>query len=347
MQQFTVTAVNRHIQPQLQQKIDHKTKPLGALGTLETIACQIGLIQQTLTPQLRQPTMLVFAGDHGIVTEAHVSPYPQAVTAQMVQNFLQGGAAINVFCDANNIKLHIIDAGVNADLPHAQLIHEKIQYGTRNYLHQPAMTLAECQRAIEAGANQVCQQVEQGCNVIGFGEMGIGNTSSASILMHKFTHLPLSDCVGRGTGLDDAGVSQKLTVLTQAVQAHPSSTNPLETLATFGGYEIAMICGGILQAAELGCVILVDGFIVTSALLVAHALHPAVTDYCLAVHCSGEQGHKHMLRHLQLDPIVDLGLRLGEGSGVAVVWPIVQTAVAFLNNMASFQSAGVSQQDDE
>lgn len=311
---------------------------------LETVALQIGLIQQTLTPQLREPTMLVFAGDHGIV-ESGVSPFPQAVTAQMVLNFLQGGAAINVFTKQNNMRLRVVDSGVNHTFAANQdLIDGKIAFGTRNFLNESAMTAAQCATALERAAQIVDAQITQGCNVFGFGEMGIGNTSSASSLMSVLCSLPIEQCVGRGTGLDDAGLTKKSNILAQALAHHAlSADDTMQTLVTFGGFEIAMMVGAMLQAASKQCTLLIDGFITTAALLVAAKLQPNILHYCVFTHCSDESGHKKMLDFLQVKPLLSIDLRLGEGTGAALAYPLVLAAVNFLNTMASFESASVSQ----
>lgn len=332
----------------LLNKINTKTKPLGSLGGLEAIALQVGLIQQTLSPRLSQPTMLVFAGDHGIVA-AGVSPYPQAVTAQMVLNFLQGGAAINVFARQNNMQLRVVDAGVNYHFEaHPDLTHAKVALGTRNFLTEPAMSLTQCEQALVAGGAMSGKEINAGCNVFGFGEMGIGNTSSASCLMSVLCCLPVEQCVGRGTGLDDAGLAQKMTVLTQALNFHQvNSADALQVLTTFGGFEIAMMVGAMLGAAEQKSLLLIDGFIATAALLVAYKLQPNILHYCVFTHCSGESGHRKLLEYLGVKPLLDIGLRLGEGTGAVLAYPLVLAAVNFLNEMASFESAGVSAKVDE
>jgi nicotinate-nucleotide--dimethylbenzimidazole phosphoribosyltransferase len=332
---------------ELQRKIDSKTKPLGALGLLETIALQIGLIQETLTPQLIEPTMLVFAGDHGIA-ESGVSPYPQAVTAQMVLNFLNGGAAINVFCKQNGVKLRVVDAGVNHIFaPHAHLINAKIAMGTANYLIEAAMSLEQCEQALTIGADIANKEIALGCNVMAFGEMGIGNTSSASCLMSVLCNLPIRQCVGRGTGLDDAGVLRKTTLLAQAISHHNLNGNdPMKALQTFGGFEIAMMAGAMMGAAEKKTILLIDGFIASAALLVASKLQPNILEYCVFAHCSDERAHKQMLNYLGAKPLLGMGLRLGEGTGSALAYPLLEAAVNFLNEMASFESAGVSEKVD-
>lgn len=344
---FNISLPDQALKSALHDKINKKTKPLGALGVLEELAMQIGLVQQSLSPQLSNPTMLVFAGDHGVVASG-VSPYPQAVTAQMVLNFLQGGAAINVFARQNNMRLRVVDSGVNHDFEaHPDLTHAKIGLGTKNFLHEPAMSLPECEQAMMAGFELVSEEAASGCNVFGFGEMGIGNTSSASCLMSLYCDLPLEACVGRGTGLDDAGVAQKKAVLQQAIDHHQLNLdNPLQVLATFGGFEIAMMAGAMLGAAEQKAVLLIDGFIATTALLAAYKLQPEILQYCVFTHCSGEAGHRKLLQYLGATPLLDMGLRLGEGTGAALAYPLVQAAAGFLNEMASFESAGVSSREN-
>ena len=339
--EFFICPRSETLATKLQEKIDQKTKPLGALGQLESLALQIGLCQNTLTPILKKTCIMIFAGDHGIV-EAGVSAYPQTVTAQMVANFLSGGAAISVFARQHQLELLIVDAGVNADLTsHPKLIEAKIGKGTLNFLTHPAMTIEACTKAIQSGAELVLKQHNNGCNCIGFGEMGIGNTSSAALLMHCLTAIPLAQCVGRGTGLNDDQLQNKLTVLHQALNRHKNSSEPLEILATFGGFEIAMMVGAYLKAAESGMLIIVDGFIAGTALLVACKLYPQVLDYCVFSHVSSEQGHHALLNHFNAKALLNLDLRLGEGSGIALAYPLLQSAVVFLNEMATFAEAGV------
>ncbi|MFA5924185.1 MAG: nicotinate-nucleotide--dimethylbenzimidazole phosphoribosyltransferase [Methylococcaceae bacterium] len=338
---FVICSRSETLGSLLQAKIDQKTKPLGALGQLESLGLQIGLCQNTLTPHLNKPCIIIFAGDHGIV-ESGVSAYPQTVTAQMVANFLSGGAAISVFARQHKLELLIVDAGVNADLTsHPGLIDAKIGKGTKNFLTQSAMTIDACTEAIQAGAERVFQQHDDGCNCIGFGEMGIGNTSSAAMLMHCLTAMPLAQCVGRGTGLNDDQLHNKVGILQQALKQHKGITEPLDVLATFGGFEIAMMVGAYLKAAELGMLIMVDGFIASTALLVAYKLHPQVLDYCVFSHVSSEQGHQVLLDQLNAKALLKLDLRLGEGSGIALAYPLLQSAVIFLNEMATFAEAGV------
>lgn len=339
------------LRERLQQLIDNKTKPLGALGRLEEIALQAGLIQRTLTPEIKHPHIVVFAADHGIAATGSVNPYPQAVTAQMVLNFLAGGAAINVFCRQQQLGLSVVDAGVNFDFDGAagggpELLSHKVGYGTRNYLEGSAMTADELRKALEAGRSVVRDLAAGGCNCIGFGEMGIGNTSSASLIMSYITGIPVDECAGRGTGASDEQLEKKREVLRQAFRLHlPAiAANPdaMTILEHVGGFEIAMMTGAFLQAAEARMLILVDGFIATSALMLARLIDENVQAFCIFSHTSGESGHARMLEYLDAEPLLNLGMRLGEGTGAAMAYPLVQSAIAFLCGMASFDTAGVS-----
>jgi nicotinate-nucleotide--dimethylbenzimidazole phosphoribosyltransferase len=330
------------IKEQLQHKIDFKTKPLGALGKLEKIALQIGSIQNTLSPQLTKPTIMVFAGDHGIANEC-VSAYPQEVTFQMVMNFLQGGAAINVFAAQNNIDLKVVDAGVNFDFePNEKLIDLKIAKGTKSFLADKAMTETQIMECIIAPNYQIKKLHEEGCNIIGFGEMGIGNTSAATMLMSNFCNLPIEKCVGRGTGLNDEQLNKKIEILKRAKDFHGEITDPMQALQAFGGFEITQICYAMQKAFECNMIILVDGFIASAAFLVAYKSNPAILDNAIFCHLSDEHGHQNLLNYLGVEPLLKLGMRLGEGTGCAVAYPLIESAISFLNNMASFESAGVS-----
>lgn len=338
-----IPSLDKSLKPTLQEKIDRKTKPTGALGRLEEIALQVGLIQQSLEPTLKNPQIVVFAADHGITQEG-VSAYPAEVTRQMVLNFTQGGAAINVFCRQHRLGLQIVDAGVQADFDESlPILRKKVNYGTRNFLHQKAMNHSELVQCLHAGADIVGDLYQKGTQIIGFGEMGIGNTSSAALLMHKLSGIPLEYCVGRGTGLNEAQFQQKLAVLQKAAAFHQDiSQDTEEVLQTFGGFEIAMICGAMLKAASLNMIILVDGFIASAAFLAAFSLQKNIREYALACHLSHEQGHQRLLDFLEMKPLLSLGMHLGEGTGCALAFPILQSAVSFLQEMASFESAGVS-----
>jgi nicotinate-nucleotide--dimethylbenzimidazole phosphoribosyltransferase len=306
------------LQTRLRHKIDHKTKPLGALGQLEALALQLGLIQRQESVTLCDPQMVVFAADHGIAAEG-VSAFPQAVTVQMVGNMLAGGAAINVFARQHGFALQVVDAGVAAELPaHPQLQQRKIAMGTKNLCQQPAMSRLE---------------------------MGIANTSAAALLLARLTGASIEETTGRGTGLDDAQLLHKQGVLARALARHPA-TQPLDVvgeIAALGGFEIAMMAGAMLQAASERRVVLVDGFIAGVAALLAQALLPAVQDYMVFCHRSAEIGHRLLLAHLQAKALLELDLRLGEGTGALLAWPLLQSAANFLNEMASFESAGVSE----
>ncbi len=343
--QFNIQPLHSTLTEELKHKINTKTKPLGSLGKLEDIALKIGQIQNTTTPELENPAILVCAGDHGITKEG-ISPFPQEVTFQMVMNFLQGGAAINVFTRQNNIKLILADAGVNFKFEsHPNLIDAKVKMGTQNFAKQAAMSIEDCKKAIDNGSSIVENLHQSGTNIIGFGEMGIGNTTSASALLCAYSKCSGSDAAGAGTGLDDKGILHKADVLDKAIDFHKNVTEPLDVLATFGGFEIATITGAMLKAAELKMTIMIDGFIITSALLAASQINNNVLDYCIFSHKSHEKGHSLMLKYLNADPILDIYMRLGEGTGSAVAYPIIQSAVNFLNEMSSFEDAGVSDKE--
>lgn len=333
-----------NIEETLKHKIDFKTKPLGALGQLETLALQIGKIQNTPSPELRKPTLIVFAADHGLADEG-VSPYPKDVTWQMVMNFVAGGAAINVFCKQNNINLKVVDSGVDHDFPeNLPIVNAKVARGTKNMRKEPAMDKATCQIAIDSGKDIVKNEAKSGCNIIAFGEMGIGNTSASSLLMHRFLNLDILSCTGAGAGVQGEALSKKQLLLKEISTLYNPAT-PLETLATFGGLEIAMMTGAFLEAYAQKMIILVDGFIASAALLTALQFEPKIKDNCIFSHCSNEMGHKTMLDALEVKPLLNLGLRLGEGTGAALAYPIVQAAVNFLNQMSSFDDAGVSNKE--
>ncbi|KFF14993.1 nicotinate-nucleotide--dimethylbenzimidazole phosphoribosyltransferase [Flavobacterium hydatis] len=326
----------------LQHKIDSKTKPLGALGILEKLAFQIGTVFQTLNPEIIKPNIVVFAADHGIANHG-VSAYPQDVTRQMVGNFLEGGAAINVFCKQNNIGLSIVDAGVNYDFPtNANLINAKIAKGTQSFLHVPAMSETELQLCFLKGSEIVDSIAKTGSNCIGFGEMGIGNTSTASVLMSILTGFSIEECVGKGTGVDDAKLIEKQEILKKAIGNYSGQAELKEQLAYFGGFEIMQMTGGMLAAYKNNMLILVDGFICTVAFLIAFKINPDIKKNAIFCHSSAEQGHQKLLDYLEAKSVLQLDLRLGEGTGCAIALPILQSATAFLNEMATFENAGVS-----
>ncbi len=328
----------------LQHILDFKTKPLGSLGRLEALALRIGQVLGTEAPQLVQPQMLVCAGDHGIAARG-VSAFPSDVTWQMVENFLAGGAAVSVLARQHGLALTVVDCGVakpiaERDTPPGapRLLVRKVAPGTADASVGPAMTADQCSQAIANG-----MEVVRGLpgNALLLGEMGIANTSIASLLLARLAGLPLAEVTGAGTGLDAAGIERKRAVLQQAMDVNAEATNPLDALAALGGYEVATLVGAVLQAAAERRVIVVDGFITSAAVLVASRLQPAVLQRCVFAHRSGERGHSLMLAQMQAEPLLDLGLRLGEGSGAALAWPLLQSACAVLAEMASFESAGV------
>ena len=322
----------------LQRKIDMKTKPLGALGRIEEVAAQIATIQRSLTPKMNSCQLTIFAGDHGIA-ETGVSAFPQEVTRQMVLNFLGQGAAANVFAKSVGASLRVVDAGVAGEpFNEPDLINARVGAGTANFLTEPAMTEAQLNDAMSKGETL---GADGNWDAVAFGEMGIANTSSASMIAHKITGVGLDVLTGRGTGLDDAGLSAKEQTLREAAD-RTGALNARETLREYGGFEIAMMTGAIIGAAKAGRVIIVDGFIATSAALVAAELEPTTRTAMIFAHKSEEQGHIAMLAALNAAPLLDLNLRLGEGTGALLVWPLLQAATAMLNNMASFEDAGVS-----
>lgn len=321
--------------------VDVLTKPLGALGRLEPLAVQVCALQGTLRPEIKAPVAIVFAADHG-VADRGVSAYPRAVTAQMVQNFLAGGAAISVLARLQDMDLWVVDAGVDDDCgAHPRLVNAKIRRGTRDFVAESAMTASECHTAVTAGKRILDQVAARNCNTVVLGEMGIGNTAASALLMHRLTGLPLDQCVGRGTGLDDAGLEHKRATLATASRRLAKS-DPIELLTEFGGYEIAMLTGALLAAAARRMLIIVDGFTVTVAVALAARLDRRVLDYCVFGHCSAEHAHRALLKHLEAEPLLDLGMRLGEGTGAAVALELIRAALALFTDMATFESAGVS-----
>ena len=331
----------------LQHKLDHKTKPLGSLGRLEQLALRLGQIQGTASPRLEQPQMVVFAGDHGLAARG-VSAFPSDVTWQMVENFLAGGAAVSVLARQHGLALTVVDCGVARDIAprkaapgQPRLLPRKVAPGTKDASQGPAMSAAQYAQALANGIELVRDLPG---NALLLGEMGIANTSVASLLLARLCGLSLAECTGAGTGLDAAGIERKRAVLQQALDVNAAATAPLDALAALGGYEVATMVGAVLQAAAERRVVLVDGFITSAAVLVASRLQPHVLQRCVFAHRSGERGHQLMLAQMQAEPLLDLGLRLGEGSGAALAWPLLPSACAILREMASFEAAGVSGQ---
>jgi len=342
MLQFNIEKPKDEIRSFLQEKIDNLTKPKGSLGMLEELALQIGWIQQTLQPELKNPCHIVFAGDHGIAAEG-VSPSPQEVTYQMIANFWAGGAGVNFLARQHRFDLKIVDSGVNFDFkPDDPIIDKKIRKSTRNYLHEAAMTKEEMELSIERGAACVQDCFNEGCNVIGFGEMGITNTSSSALWMTYLTGISLDKCIGAGCDHTGNIINHKYKVLKQSMDNYKGDGSVEDIMRYFGGYEMVMTVGAMLKAAELKMIILIDGFIMTNCLLVASKLNPEILNYCIFGHQGDEAGHKLLLEYIQAKPILNLGLRLGEGTGALCAYPIIDSSVRMINEMNSFKKIQVT-----
>ena len=345
MKHFDIQSVDNSLQPAIQAKIDNLNKPKGSLGRLEELAMQICLIQQTLEPSLAHPCHLLLGGDHGIEREG-VSVSPREVTWQQMINFTHGGGGVNMFCRQHGLKLRIVDVGVDYDLSNIEgIINRKIARGTRNFLYEPAMSEAEFDQAIQIGCDLVDDCIAEGCRILSIGEMGIANTSPSSIWMHLFTGIPLKDCIGAGAGLDTTGTRHKYEVLSNALANYQTNTHhptPITHIRHFGGYEMIAAIGAMLKAAEKHLVILVDGFIMTACALAAIQLYPAAKDYMIFTHCGDESGHKRMLDAMGANALLNLGLRLGEGTGALCAFPIVDSAVRMMNEMNNFDNARIT-----
>jgi nicotinate-nucleotide--dimethylbenzimidazole phosphoribosyltransferase len=336
-----------NLSEQIADAINNKTKPRGALGALEDLAARVATIQGTVTPVLAKPAILVFAADHGLAREP-VSAYPREVTAQMALNILAGGAGINVFCRQHGIDVVLTDAGVDwpGDKPEGMVDHW-MGPGTASSLAGDAMTADEVEGCLTAGADVVDQEVDPDSTIVGFGELGIGNTSAASLIVSALTGLPLADCVGPGTGLAGSGLAKKLELLGAVQARHPQPATGRAALAMFGGYELAQMSGAMRRAYQTGRILMIDGFVATAALLAVWRDEPGILDNAVFCHESGEPGHTRVLAFLGVKPLVSLGMRLGEGTGCAVAYPLIASAVAFLTEMASFDQAGVSTGEPE
>lgn len=341
---FDIKRPGQSLKPALQGKIDNLTKPKGSLGRLEELALQIGLIQQSLSPVLSNPQNVLFAADHGIVDEG-VSIAPKEVTWQQVCHFThpQGTGGVNFLCRQHGFKLKVVDAGVDYDLPRDRgIIDFKIRRGTSSFLHGAAMSRQEMERCLECGAKVVQMCASEGSNILSFGEMGIGNTSASSVWMSLFAGIPIAECVGAGSGLDSEGIRHKLDVLSRSIDNYSGDGTPGDIIRWFGGFEMVMAVGAMLKAAELGIIILVDGFIMTACMLAASRLYPEVLDYAIFGHCGDESGHRRMLDAMGAKPLLNLGLRLGEGTGAICAYPIVQSAVNMINQMDTFSGADIT-----
>ena len=353
---FNIAPISTALDAALQEKIDNKTKPLGALGQLESLAKQLGQIQQSLEPEIQKPHMIVFAADHGVVAQ-NVSPFPQEVTYQMVLNFLAGGAAVNVFCAQHKVPLRIVDVGVKSIFDdHTLLSKRKVANGTKDFTQKSAMTEYEFKAALQVGFDEVDRVNTTGSNLVMFGEMGIGNTTTASCLMACLTGLSPESCVGPGTGADEEGIARKAKVIEQT-QARIKEDYPRELYRKSiseldvqliaqecGGFEIVAMTGAMIRAAERKVAFVVDGFICSVAFLLASKLDENVKGFAIFGHESQETAHAALLRYLEVTPLLSMSLRLGEGSGAILALPIIESATLFLKNMASFESAKVSQE---
>ncbi len=339
---FHIEEPDQAMREPLIRRIDSLAKPKGSLGRLESLALQIGLIQQTLKPQLHHPMNVIYAADQGIVDEG-VSQSPKEVTRQVVYNFLNGGSGVCFLARQHGFTMKVVDGGVDYDFPSdPRIISRKVRKGTRNYLHEAAMTAEEVDLALTYGADIVTDCHREGCNVISFGEMGIGNTSTSSLWMSCLTGIPLKECVGAGSGLNAAGVQHKYEVLQAALDHYTGSGDAADIMRYFGGIEMVMAVGGMLRAAELGMIILVDGFIMTNCVLMATRFYPAMQSYCIFGHCGDESGHRKVLDFLHAEPLLNLGLRLGEGSGSVCAYPIVDSAVRMLAEMHTFEEESIT-----
>ncbi|MDO6708161.1 nicotinate-nucleotide--dimethylbenzimidazole phosphoribosyltransferase [Photobacterium sp. 1_MG-2023] len=345
-----MTLDTRHSEA-IQERIDTKTKPPGSLGQLETTALQLALIQSQGQPEavqqitLSNPTLLLFAGDHGIAKEG-VSIAPSEVTQQMVLNFLAGGAAINQFCRINAIALKVIDCGIllPVDTDHPDFILQRLGARTQNLAEKPALTKAQVAQGLELGGAIAQRTIESGCNLLMFGEMGIGNTSSASALLAAITQTDVAYCVGKGTGINDTQMSQKISLIRKGVARYHETgqPDPYRALEELGGFEIVQMVGAFFQASEQRVPVLVDGFIVSVAAFIATRIKPEARDIMIFAHRSEEQGHQKVLAEMEAQPLLDLGLRLGEGTGAALAYPLLAASAEFYNHMASFADAGVT-----
>ena len=346
MRTFSITKPDCGLKDKIQQKIDNLNKPKGSLGRLEELAMQLCLIQQTLTPELRRPTHFLFGADHGIEREG-VSVSPRQVTWQQMINFTRGGGGVNMFCRQHGFDLKIVDVGVDYDLSNVEgIIDRKIARGTDNFLHRPAMTHEQMDRAIAVGVEMVDKAVEEGSNIICCGEMGIANTSPSSIWMSIFEIIPLAECVGAGAGLNSGGICHKYDVLSQAVQ-HFHATMGLtasteETIRYFGGYEMVAAIGAMLRAAERHVAVMVDGFIMSACALAAIRLYPEAFDYMIFGHVGDEGGHARMLHEMGARPLLSLGLRLGEGTGALCSYAVIDSAVRMIREMNNFDNAKIT-----
>ena len=341
METLPIHPVDRALAPEIKRALDNKTKPVDSLGRLESYGAKIALIQKSTTPRLISETIVLFAGDHGI-TQEKVSAYPSEVTRQMVYNFMEGGAAINGFCKTGDIRLLLVDSGVRGDPFPPPVLNRKIGPGTKSFLNSPAMDDNEYRKAVAAGSQIIDDLVAKGVNTVGFGEMGIGNSSAAAIITSEILDLPIAAVTCRGTGLSDDELACKISILEESKKKHGLICDSHGLLQTYGGYEMAMMCGAMLQACAQGLTVVVDGFICSAVALCCYKMDPNCRDYFILSHASKSKGYKHIAAALDLTPVLDLEMGLGEGTGAALCLPILRSACSILTHMASFEQAGLS-----
>lgn len=336
MKTYDIPHLDSNLRSDLLEFIDDIAKPKGSLGRLEEIALQVGLIQETRHPRLVKPHHILFSADHGVEVEG-VSLSPREVTWQQTLNFKRKGTSIDYLCRQHGIELIIVDSGVDYDIPNdLGIVNAKIRKGTNNYLYEAAMTKEEMELCLERGGRQSEIAHSKDCNIISFGEMGIANTSASGLWMHRITGIDLADCIGAGSGLDSSGMKHKLDILQRASNRRPDKLTPLEVMQEFGGFEMVMTVGAMLRAAELRMTIVVDGFIMTACMLIASTIEPNILEYAIFGHKGDEKGHAKLLQYLGAKPLLDLGMKLGEGTGAVCAYPIIKSSVLMMTEMSLF-----------
>ncbi len=345
MIKFNIVKPEENIKSEIQKKIDNLNKPKGSLGMLEDIALKICMIQHTTSPSLSHPCHLLLGADHGIEKEG-VSLSPRDVTWQQMINFTHGGGGVNMFCRQHGFDLRIVDLGVDHDLSeYKEIRNMKIAYGTKDFLYEDAMTAEEMEIALQNGAKLADECIEDGCNVLCIGEMGIANTSPSSIWLHIFGKVPLEECIGAGSGVGGAQLQHKFDVLKKSVERYArlyDTDDAYSIIRNFGGFEMVGAIGAMLRAAEKKVTILVDGFIMSACMLAASILYPEVLHYAIFGHCGDEHAHARMLSLMNVKPILSLGLRLGEGTGALCAYPIIESSIRMINEMNNFENANIT-----
>lgn len=342
MRTYHIEALDEFFKKNVQDHIDNLAKPVGSLGKLEGVARKVATIQNTLKPELNKPHHLLFIADHGIVDEG-VSPSPKEITWQQAINITRNGAGINIFTEQHHFDLIVVDAGTDYDFPHElNILNRKVRKGTRNFLHEPALTKNEVDLALSYGEEIVDIAVSNGCNILSIGELGIGNTSVASIWMSLLTHIPLQQCVGAGSGFSEAFKLRKYDILQQAINRYTGPLTPETIMSEFGGLELIMAVGAMLRAAELKLIILIDGFLMSNSLLMASHINPEVEQYVIFSHKSEEKGHSLLLEYLGVEPLLHLNFCLGEGTGAVCAYPLIESSVRMITQMKSFEESRIA-----